>query len=189
MGITWGGNWDGISTCSPPDAMFNCIANDRIAYHLDRNGWIPPIRKYEATPNSDQIISIERLDLPTTPAGYLMAQIPIDGSAEHFYTVEARKFAGYDNQIPGEGIVIFEVDTNRDTPAHIVDADNDGDENDDGVIWLPGEKWPQSPPFPFKYPALIPYIFNDAHTIKSVFHNILLLSLHAAQSGNAIRWH
>jgi uncharacterized repeat protein (TIGR01451 family) len=72
---------------------------------------------------------------------YLMAQIPIAGSSTRFYTVEARRLAGYDshNPIPGEAVVIHEVDTTRERPAYVVDVDNNGDTGDAGAMWLPGE--------------------------------------------------
>jgi hypothetical protein len=133
------GNWDGISVCSPPDPTFGCIANDRISHHLDRNGWTPASRKYVASPGSSQTIWIERLDLPAASTDYLMAEIPIAGSTTQFYTVETRKFAGYDNQIPGEAIIIHKVDTTNGVPAKIIDYDGNGNQNDAGVMWLPGE--------------------------------------------------
>ncbi|HEV8308164.1 MAG TPA: CARDB domain-containing protein, partial [Methylomirabilota bacterium] len=71
---------------------------------------------------------------------YLIAQIPIGGSSTEFYTVEARRAAGYDEGIPGDAIVIHRVDTTRrDRLAQVVDPDGNGDPNDDGAMWTPGE--------------------------------------------------
>jgi hypothetical protein len=57
-----------------------------------------------------------------------------------FYTVEARRFVNYDTNVPGEAIVIHSVDTSRsDRLAQVVDPDNNGDPNDAGASWLPGE--------------------------------------------------
>ena len=110
-----------------------------IAYHKDFLGWIPPDRKYVATPNTTQTMTLERLALPGTE-GYLMAQIPIGNSETDFYTVEARLFAGYDEGIPDEAIVIHKVDTTReDRLAQVVDIDNNGDPNDEGAMWTVGE--------------------------------------------------
>jgi hypothetical protein len=51
----------------------------------------------------------------TVTNNYVIGQIPIKGSSTQFYTVEARRFAGYDKhvngRIPGEGIVIHKVST------------------------------------------------------------------------------
>ena len=102
-------------------------------------GWIPADRKYVAAPNSTQTITLERLAQPGAE-GYLMAQIPIGDSTTNFYTVEARLFAGYDDGIPDEAIVIHKVDTTReDRLAQVVDVDNNGDPNDAGAMWTVGE--------------------------------------------------
>ena len=69
-----------------------------------------------------------------------MAQIPIGDSPTDFYTVEARLFAGYDDGIPDEAIVIHKVDTTlEDRLAQVVDIDNNGDPNDEGAMWTVGE--------------------------------------------------
>ena len=90
----------------------DCRSVHTIAYHKDHLGWIPPARKYVAPRNSTRAITLERLAQPG-PDGYLMAQIPIGDSTTHFYTVEARLFAGYDEEIPNEAIVIHKVDTTQ----------------------------------------------------------------------------
>ena len=87
-----------------------------IAYHKDFLGWIPPARKYVAPRNSTRRITLERLAQPGAE-GYLMAQIPIGDSATDFYTVETRLFAGYDDEIPDEAVVIHKVDTTLRRPA------------------------------------------------------------------------
>jgi hypothetical protein len=111
-----------------------------ISYHKDFLGWIPSAQKYVATPGSNQTIVLERLGQPVSSSNYLMAQIPIGGSTIRFYTVEARRFTGYDSQIPGEAVVIHQVDTTRsDRLAQVVDVDNNGDPNDAGAMWTPGE--------------------------------------------------
>ena len=69
-----------------------------------------------------------------------MAEIPIGDSPTDFYTVEARLFAGYDEEIPDEAIVIHKVDTTlADRLAQVVDVDNNGDPNDEGAMWTVGE--------------------------------------------------
>jgi hypothetical protein len=93
-----------------------------------------------ATPDSSQSLIIEHLGAPASGSNYQMAQIPIGGSMTEFYTVEARLFTGYDEQIPGEAIVIHRVETLRgDRVAQVVDSDNNGNPNDAGAMWLPGE--------------------------------------------------
>ena len=114
----------------------------RRAYHclpqrlsgLDSSG-----PKYVAPHNSTRTITLERLAQPGSE-GYLMAQIPIGDSPTDFYTVETRLFAGYDDEIPDEAVVIHKVDTTlADRLAQVVDIDNNGDPNDAGAMWTPGE--------------------------------------------------
>ena len=69
-----------------------------------------------------------------------MAEIPIGDSDTDFYTVETRLFVGYDDEIPDEAVVIHRVDTTlADRLAQVVDIDNNGDTNDAGAMWTPGE--------------------------------------------------
>ena len=140
---TYDSQWDLMSaggTCSLRNTNYGCVGVHTISYHKDKLGWIAAGRKYLAPGASNATISIERLGQPVSGNNYLMAQIPIGGEANRFYTVEARFFAGYDSQIPGEAIVIHEVDIARgDRVARVVDADNNGDPNDAGARWTPGE--------------------------------------------------
>jgi hypothetical protein len=69
-----------------------------------------------------------------------MAKIPIAGSSTHFYTVEARRLVGYDVKLPGAAVVIHEVDTTRDEPAHVVGGDGSA-----GAMWVVGETFTDTP--------------------------------------------
>ena len=135
-------DWDVMSrggACLLPDPDYSCVGVHTIAYHKDFLGWIPADRKYVAAPNSTQTITLGRLAQPGEE-GYLMAQIPIGDSATDFYTVEARLFAGYDEEIPDEAVVIHKVDTTReDRLAQVVDPDTNGDPNDASAMWTVGE--------------------------------------------------
>ena len=139
---TYDSRWDVMSAggfCRNYDPEYGCVSVHTIAYHKDFLGWIPPDRKYVAAPNSTQTIPLERLAQPGEE-GYLMAQIPIRESPTDFYTAEARLFAGYDDGIPNEAIVIHKVDTTLvDRLAQVVDVDNNGDPNDEGAMWTVGE--------------------------------------------------
>ena len=140
---TYDSQWDPMSgggTCSPTDANYGCLGVHTISYHKDKLGWIAPGRKYLAPSAGSATINLERLGQPLFGNNYLMAQITIGGEPDKFYTVEARRFPGYDNQIPGEAIVIHNVSINRgDRAAQVVDADSNGDPNDAGARWTPGE--------------------------------------------------
>ena len=139
---TYDSEWDVMSgggRCSLPDPEYDCVGVHTIAYHKDFLGWIPSSRKYVAPRNSTRTITLERLAQPDSD-GYLMAQIPIGDSPTDFYTVETRLFAGYDDEIPDEAVVIHKVDTTReDRLAQVVDIDNNGDPNDEGAMWTVGE--------------------------------------------------
>ena len=135
--------WDVMSTggiCSPSHAEFGCLGVHTVAHHMDLMGWIPSSRQYVAIDGSRQSITLEPLGGPVSDDGYLMAKIPIAGSDTEFYTVEARRFVGYDDQIPGEAILINHVDSTRgDRQSQVVDPDGNGDPNDGAAMWLPGE--------------------------------------------------
>jgi len=141
-GQTHDSYWDvmsGKGICSPSHPQYGCLGVHTISYHKDRLGLIPTERKFVPLPGSRDTIVIERLAQPETN-DYLMAQIPIGGSGSKFYSVEGRRFPGYDAQIPGEAIVIHRVDTTQvDRLAQVVDIDGNGNPNDAGAMWTPGE--------------------------------------------------
>lgn len=138
---TYDSRWDVMSVGSAWDAAEAAhVANHPIAYHKDLLGWIAPGRKYVAAPGSSRSVVIERSAL--APAGnYVMAQVPIPGTG-HFYTVEARRAAGFDagGRLPAEAVVLHRVDPKAaERPARVVDVDGNGDPNDAGAAWVPGE--------------------------------------------------
>ena len=128
--------WSGCGRSSDP--MYGCLGQHTISYHKDKLGWMTAGRKYTVTPGGRVTITLEQLALPQT-GNYLMAHIPIRGSSALFYTVEARRWTGYDIALPGEAVIIHEVDTTRGIPAHVIDVDNNGNTGDAGAMWLPGE--------------------------------------------------
>ncbi len=138
---TYDSRWDLMSVGGYYDAgQGTHVANHPIAYYKDLLGWVAPARKYVAETGTSRTIVIERS--AQAPAGnYVMAQVPIPGS-RHFYTVEARRGAGYDaaGRLPAEAVVLHRVDpAAADRPARVVDTDNNGDPNDAAAAWLPGE--------------------------------------------------
>jgi len=140
---TYDSRWDVMSdiwdNCPPYDATYGCVGVGTIAYHKDSLGWIPSGQRYVASPGTSQTILMERLDQPTS-GNYLMAKLPIGGSPTNFYTVEVRRFAGYDAKVPGAAVVLHRVDTTvSDRNAKVVDNDNNGNPNDGAAMWLAGE--------------------------------------------------
>ncbi len=138
--------WDVMSvssgTCSSADPEYGCLAPGTIAYHLDMDGWIPSSQRETVIIGEDQTITLEQIGLPQSSSNDLLAKVLIGNSALRFYTVEARRFTGYDQNVPGQAVIIHEVDTQREGNAgHALIVDNDAnyDVNDAGARWLPGE--------------------------------------------------
>lgn len=139
---TYDSRWDVMSGGGSVDAMVGTrVAPHTIAFHKDVLGWIPAERKYVAGPGTAATFTLERLASPPS-GGYLMAQIPIPGT-QHFYTVETRRVSGYDasGRLPGEAVVIHRVNLQQESPARVVDPDNNGNPNDAAAQWLPGESF------------------------------------------------
>jgi M6 family metalloprotease-like protein len=142
-GQTYDNQWDVMSdtwsNCSrSEDLTYGCLGQQTITYHKDMLGWIPAGKKYLVGQNSQTNLTMEQLALPAT-GNYLMVQIPIAGSSSHFYTVEVRRQTGYDYKLPGQAVIIHEVDTSRSRPAYVIDADGNGNTGDVGARWEVGE--------------------------------------------------
>ena len=148
-GVVYDSYWDVMSwggrNLGTPHPTYGRLGTHTISYHKDRLGWIPAARRFTAAANSCAEINIDNLEqVPSTAGNYLMAVLPVSGT--RFYTVEARTNRGYDTgRIPGEAIVIHDVDTTRNEPAHVVDASLDNNPNDAGAMWLPGETFTDGP--------------------------------------------
>ncbi|HEX2203395.1 MAG TPA: putative Ig domain-containing protein, partial [Longimicrobium sp.] len=111
-----------------------------IAPHKDQKGWIPAARRWLPAPASEERGSLVRGALPPDGDTYLIARIP-RRLFDTWYTVEARRVAGYDNPLPGEAVLIHEL---LGTRAFVVDPDLNGNPNDAGAMWLPGETFTDS---------------------------------------------
>ncbi|MFN8598630.1 MAG: hypothetical protein U0559_20895, partial [Anaerolineae bacterium] len=130
---------DGWANCNRlRDPVFGCLGQHTIGWHKDREGWIAANKKATITAGNQATLTLERTALPQTN-NTLVVQIPVKGSADRFYTLEARRNAGYDVKLLYEGVIIHYVDVNRGNPARVIDIDLNGNTNDAGAIWLPGE--------------------------------------------------
>ncbi|HVG45945.1 MAG TPA: hypothetical protein VM890_14485, partial [Longimicrobium sp.] len=139
-GETYDSKWDVMSGGGTKDpALGTYVPPHTIAFHKDLLGWIPAARKYVASPGTSAVFELARDALPGAE-GYQMAQVPIAGTSR-FYTVEARRFAGYDasGRLPAEGVLIHQVNLSANIPATVVDPDGNKNPNDAGAIWVPGE--------------------------------------------------
>jgi uncharacterized repeat protein (TIGR01451 family) len=151
MGHAFGLPHEGCQgTDNPYDSNWDPMSSARQihtnAAFKDDLDWIPGSRKYVADNSVNQVVAIERLALPELdfhPDSFLMAEIPIPGGST-FYTVEARKFAGYDNSPqspPFEAVVIHFVDWSLGDKNAVVVHEDDGNNNcnDQSGAWVPGE--------------------------------------------------
>jgi hypothetical protein len=130
---------DTFSNCGLyDDPTYGCLGQHTISYHKDMEGWINPARKITVAPGQQATFTLEQLET-TAGANYLMARIPVEGSSTHFYTLEARRQVGYDIRMPGQGVIIHEVESTRLTPAQVIDIDGNGNTGDAGAMWWPGE--------------------------------------------------
>lgn len=141
-GAVYDNQWDVMSdmwsNCSntrePP---FGCLGQHTISESKSFVGWLSGWTEWH-TGQGQGVVELSRLALPP-PGTHLKYAIWIGGVGSHYYTFEARQHMGYDAKLPGEGIIIHEVDKTRDIPAHVIDADNNGNTGDEGAIWRPGE--------------------------------------------------
>ena len=137
----FGDDWDVMSKDGKwwPDPYFNPAPQHMIAYDKELLGCIAAERKLVARAGT-QTITLERLAQPGND-GYLMAQIPIGGSTTHFYTVEARRRVGFDAALPGDAVVIHEVDTTRPMPAVLVSRAAERDVQATASRWQVGQRF------------------------------------------------
>jgi M6 family metalloprotease-like protein len=128
----YGSSWDVVSNPQAHfendgvvDANYGCVGQHVIAYNKDVMGIIPNGRKFTYSGTAPRTITLERLAQPAGAAGtYLMASIPIGSSGQDFYTVEARFRAGYDIKLPGDGVIMHTVNTQRENQAWILPPPN-----------------------------------------------------------------
>ena len=134
-------SWGATSNWPPTSAGVHILAHFKNVL-----GWIPSCRRFSARAGTTSVITLERSALPTAGGQYLFATIPIPGQATEFYSLEARRFAGYDmpgslfnrirSGLPGESVLV-----NRITAAYpvVVDVDGDGDPNNASTVLRPGQ--------------------------------------------------
>ncbi len=138
-GSTYDSDWDVMSN---PYLIFNAptssyVPGQTIIYHKELLGWIPSGRRVVAVAGT-QTVDLDRSETPPAGSNALEVVIPI-GATGQFYTLEARRHVGYDTSLPGEGVIIHHVRPGTSVPAQVVDPDGNGDPNDAGAIWIPGE--------------------------------------------------
>jgi M6 family metalloprotease-like protein len=135
--------WDVMSaptSYAVSDPTYGRLGKHTISYHKDNLGWIPPARIFEPPGDGSFSIQIDHLALSSTSA-YRMAKIPVPGT-DRFYSVEVRERQGdYDGNLPGNAVLVFEIDPGRREPAWLYDETvppADFSDNE-GSMWKVGE--------------------------------------------------
>ncbi|MEO1082813.1 MAG: hypothetical protein AAFY88_01085 [Acidobacteriota bacterium] len=134
--------WDVMSSAtgySVNDPTYGALGKHVNAYHKDQLGWFPAAQRFEAPHDSSTSITLDHTALAGA-TNHRVAVIPIDSS--RWYTVEARVRSGdYELRLPGDAVIIHEVNQNRSQPSWAVDGAvppaNFGD--NPGTMWTVGE--------------------------------------------------
>jgi M6 family metalloprotease-like protein len=139
---TYDSRWDVMSaatgTCLMSDPIYGCLGTHTIADYKVRLDWIPTVRRsvVDATP---VVVTLAQHHAAVMPTGGENLYVRIRRTANSYYTVETRRQVGYDQNIPGDAVIMHLIDYSIDDQARVVDPDGDGDCNDDGARWTPGE--------------------------------------------------
>ncbi len=124
--------WDVMSdtwNCATTDPTYGDLGQHTISFHKDLLGWFRAPEKLALGVGLSTSVRLERLATPGWPIAK-MVQVPVAGSATHFYTVEARQLVAYDGALPGNAVIIHEVDTTQSIPAVVR-----GTNGRAGAIW------------------------------------------------------
>jgi M6 family metalloprotease-like protein len=117
------------------------IPGQTIAVHKQRLGWIPSDRLVQVTGPLPQTLALDQHS-SFAGTGALHVTVPIPGTTS-YYSIEGRHLTGYDASLPGEAVIIHRVPTGAactgNQCARVVDPDNNGNPNDAGAMWTPGE--------------------------------------------------
>ena len=135
--------WDVMSrdefNCPPfSDPVYGCYGQHTIGRNKAHLGWIDPERIYVAGA-ATQTVTLERSALPPA-TGYLLVEIPVNGSPTHYYTLETRQLLSYDAKLPAAGVIIHEIGA----PPYIFEIvsqsrDESGTSDHNVFWWSPGE--------------------------------------------------
>jgi M6 family metalloprotease-like protein len=138
-GQAYDSNWDVMSRgYLRNEAPWGWLTVHTIGPYKSARGWIPAARRWEPAPGAVESGIIVRTALPPDD-GYLIAVVP--RGPDLFLTAEVRQLAGHDTPLPGQAVLLHEVDFGR---AYVVDADQNGNPNDAGAAWTTGETFTDS---------------------------------------------
>jgi hypothetical protein len=132
-GEVYDSRWDVMSSAASGTALYGRVPIHTIATHKHDVGWIPEHRVWRPVRNASETRLVARSALPGGD-GALMAETAITDTSA--YTVESRIHAGYDQELPAEAVLIHRRGFHQ---AYVVDPDGNGEPNDLGAAWTPGE--------------------------------------------------
>lgn len=153
-GEVYDSDWDVLSnpmnglattgSCRITTVNHGCAPVHTLAHNKLDLGWIGASQVTASVPGTTQTFLLYPSE--ELVAGKMIGKVPLVGGDDPegtFLSIEARKRVGYDQALPGEGVIIHRVEptpgAQTGTTAYLMDADNNGDVNDQGAIWLPGE--------------------------------------------------
>ena len=129
--------------CRVGSEPLGCWQVGTIGLHLGMLGWIPDSQMVVVGDGQSATLELEPLTTLDTSDNNMIILVPIN-NGNTFYTIEARSFIDYDRNLPGEAVILHQVVPGRASPAHVVDADNNGNPNDAGAMWMVGETFEDS---------------------------------------------
>ena len=136
-GEVYDSSWDVMSNSYLRWTGSYYVPGHTIAPHKNFVGWIPAQRRRVVT--TEETFTLERSAFPSGSSNPMLAEVAIPGSTAK-YAIEARHLIGYDQYLPGEGVIIHRLGGSC-SPlcATVVDGDGNGDPNDAGAMWRAGE--------------------------------------------------
>jgi M6 family metalloprotease-like protein len=148
---TYDSHWDQMSFAyaGPADPTYGNTPEGTIAYHRDYLGWFDPSWTTTVPDGVSTTVTLRPLSDAASAGGERQIVIPVTTSKR--YTVEARERSGADLGVPGDAVVIHDVDDARrnsgpfDRIAQVVDVDGNGNVNDAGAMWVVGETFTDIP--------------------------------------------
>ena len=140
--------WDVMSmsgsTNTVIDPVYGQLGPHTNAYHKYDLGWIGGDRLLVVSPETTVSTTLDAMSYPNS-SNHRMVLIEINDNT--FFTVEARKRTGsYDQTLPDDAVIIYEVDKGRGEPSWAVDSDVPPADMgfNEGTMWRVGETFENS---------------------------------------------
>ena len=155
-GQTYDSHWDVMSDPSPRTSsgackvdttVYGCAPVHTLAHNKARAGWLSTSEVANVRSGTTTTETLHPAEIAGT--GKKLAIVALathETDPTSYLTVEVRKRMGWDQALPGEGVVIHRVSPRGlpnvpTTDALVVDPDGNGDPKDEGAIWRPGETY------------------------------------------------